>query len=196
MQESIKRRIVIKAAEIAAQKGWSKETLCLAIEHFDMKRDIYKVLFPLFEKSAISDFIDHINTQMVILYEDKKRDQILGTTAKIKLLLECNFIAMQGHKKSIARIASFCGLRLNFLFANKMIWKVVDNIWRAAEDISYDFNFYTKRASLFYIYKSTFLFWIGQNEKDLENTIEFMQRRMNEVMFLGSVKKKIKNIII
>lgn len=82
----------------------------------------------------------------------------------------------------------------------KNLWNTADLIWRAAGDNSTDYNHYTKRLLLSWVYLSTILCWLNDKDKNLKETKLFCNRRIDEVLKFGkksaNVKSKISNLNI
>ncbi len=82
----------------------------------------------------------------------------------------------------------------------KNLWNTADLIWRAAGDNSTDYNHYTKRLLLSWVYLSTILCWFNDKDKNLKETKLFCNRRIDEVLKFGkksaNVKSKLSNLNI
>ena len=65
--------------------------------------------------------------------------------------------------------------------AAQLLYKTVDEMWRAAGDTSTDYNFYTKRATLSAVYSATLLAFLSDNSADMEKTEAFLDRRLADV---------------
>lgn len=82
----------------------------------------------------------------------------------------------------------------------KNLWNTADLIWRAAGDNSTDYNHYTKRLLLSWVYLSTILCWLNDKDKNLKETKLFCNRRIDEVLKFGkksaNVKSKLSNLNI
>lgn len=65
-------------------------------------------------------------------------------------------------------------------------------IWKIAGDRSVDFNFYTKRGLLLGVYSTTLIYWLDDNSKNDQNTWEFLDRRIEEVLQVPKVKQNIR----
>ena len=65
---------------------------------------------------------------------------------------------------------------------SKLIWGTADAIWTALGDTSGDVNYYTKRATLSAVYGSVVLFWLGDDSEGGQATVEFIDRRIENVM--------------
>ena len=68
------------------------------------------------------------------------------------------------------------------------IWGTCDKIWTALGDTSDDINWYTKRATLSGVYSATVLYWLGDASEGHENTWEFLDRRIDNVMQIEKFK--------
>ena len=66
-------------------------------------------------------------------------------------------------------------------------------MWKAISDPSTDFNFYTKRITLSAVYTSTFLIWLGDESENSDQTWEFLDRRIENVMQFEKLKAKCRN---
>ncbi len=71
---------------------------------------------------------------------------------------------------------------------SKLIWGTADAIWTALGDTSEDVNWYTKRATLSAVYGSVVLFWLGDDSIDGQATIDFIDRRIENVMQFETFK--------
>ncbi|MEL6959947.1 MAG: COQ9 family protein [Pseudomonadota bacterium] len=69
-----------------------------------------------------------------------------------------------------------------------LIWGTADAIWRSLGDSSDDINWYTKRATLSAVYGSVVLFWLGDDSVDGQATVDFIDRRIDNVMQFEKVK--------
>ena len=71
---------------------------------------------------------------------------------------------------------------------SKLIWGTADAIWTVLGDTSEDVNWYTKRATLSAVYGSVVLFWLGDDSIDGQATIDFIDRRIENVMQFETFK--------
>lgn len=74
----------------------------------------------------------------------------------------------------------------------KLIWGTCDLIWDTLGDTSEDFNWYSKRTTLGAVYSSTVLYWLGDESEGHQNTWEFLDRRIDNVMQFEKVKAGLK----
>ena len=73
------------------------------------------------------------------------------------------------------------------------IWGTVDKIWNTLGDTSDDVNWYTKRATLSAVYSATVLYWLGDDSEGYQNTWDFLDRRIDNVMQFEKVKAKVRD---
>jgi ubiquinone biosynthesis protein COQ9 len=72
----------------------------------------------------------------------------------------------------------------------RLIWNTADTIWRGLGDTSDDLNWYTKRLSLAGVYSATVLFWLGDTTPGAERSWEFLDRRIEDVMRVETLKAR------
>ncbi|MFK7939711.1 MAG: COQ9 family protein [Roseovarius sp.] len=75
----------------------------------------------------------------------------------------------------------------------QLIWGTCDAIWTALGDTSDDINWYTKRATLSGVYGSTVLYWLGDDSPDQTATWDFLDRRIDNVMQIETLKAKFRD---
>lgn len=69
--------------------------------------------------------------------------------------------------------------------ASRSVWRTADAMWIAAGDTATDFNHYSKRALLSGVITSTTLYWLNDDSPDAAPTRAFLDRRIEEVLFVG-----------
>lgn len=73
-----------------------------------------------------------------------------------------------------------------------VIWRTTDSIWEGLGDSSEDINWYTKRLILSTVYSASLLYWLGDSSSESENTWDFIDRRIDDVMRVEGVKKRVR----
>ncbi|PWE32317.1 COQ9 family protein [Maritimibacter sp. 55A14] len=114
------------------------------------------------------------------------RDRI---AAAVRLRLE----AVEMDKEAVRRGATLFALPVHAADGAGAIWGTADAIWTALGDMSTDYNWYTKRASLAAVYSSTVLYWLGDDSPGHEATWAFLDRRIENVMSFEGFKGKFLN---
>ena len=82
----------------------------------------------------------------------------------------------------------------NFLFTNKLLFKVCDEIWFLAGDKSLDFNYYSKRIILMNIYSTGLIYWIFDKSPKKIKSNEYISKQIKNVSKIGKFKYWVKNI--
>ncbi len=70
------------------------------------------------------------------------------------------------------------------------VWQTCGLIWETLGDASRDVNWYTKRATLSAVYSSAVLFWLGDDSEDNQDSWDFIDRRIADVMSFEKFKGK------
>jgi ubiquinone biosynthesis protein COQ9 len=94
------------------------------------------------------------------------------------------------HKEVVRRGLVFFALPQNSADGAKLLWGTADAIWTAIGDTSQDINWYTKRLTLSGVYASTMLIWLGDDDPEMAQTKQFLDRRIEDVMQFERFKSK------
>ena len=100
----------------------------------------------------------------------------IATAVKTRLSI------LRPHKEAARRAVAHLSLPPNVALGVRLVYRTVDAMWRAAGDISTDFNFYTKRAILAGVYSATLMRWFADDGEDESATDEFLAARIENVM--------------
>ncbi len=104
-------------------------------------------------------------------------------------------IRLENHadeRECVRRALAVLAMPMNTPYAIRSLYRTVDAMWRAAGDTSTDFNFYTKRASLGWVYSTTLMHWLNDGSEDLASTWAFLDRRIADVMRIPQWRGNIK----
>lgn len=74
-----------------------------------------------------------------------------------------------------------------------LLWRYADEIWTLAGDRSLDYNYYTKRTLFLGVYASTELYLLTDQSEGHAETWHFLQRRIDDVLEIGSAVHRWKN---
>lgn len=99
---------------------------------------------------------------------------------------------LKPRKNAACRAAAHLGLPHNLPLAVRLVYGTVDAMWRAAGDLSTDFNFYTKRAILAGVYTATLMRWFNDASADEHETEAFLAARIDEVMQYEKFKSQLR----
>lgn len=151
-------------------------------------------LFAPLPRDLLQYFTDFINEQLekdlskLSAGKMKIREKVAyGVRRRLELLAPYR----AAEKKAIRLLArpSYADMALPNLF------KITDIIWHAAGDNSSDWNYYSKRFLLAGVYLSTLTFWLKDESEDFEDTWAFLDRRIENVMAINTIKARAKNFL-
>ena len=80
---------------------------------------------------------------------------------------------------------------LRYRLALRLQWQTLDAIWYFAGDQATDFNYYSKRSLLGYIFKTTLVYWMRHRHQDIQQTLDYMHRRFMGVAKIHKAKAQL-----
>ncbi len=95
-------------------------------------------------------------------------------------------------KEAVRRGSALFTLPQHAADGARAIWGTADAIWEALGDVSDDYNWYTKRATLSAVYGATVLYWLGDDSPEARDTWAFLDRRIEDVMRIEKVKAEVR----
>ena len=149
--------------------------------------------FPLGLNDVLFHFSTIINKKLHNVSKNKLNN--LGVTEKIRFLVINRLKIISEYEICFNNIKEYLTSPANFLFTNKLLFSISDELWFLAGDKSLDFNFYTKRLILMKIYTKTFFTWIKDDSKDNLLTNETLDMQLRRVSKIGKYKSMLKNFL-
>lgn len=190
-RDDIKETLLDAALAHVPFDGWSEATLSAAATDTGMDRATARALFPRGAVDLALAFHARGDQAMVdrLASEDlsplKFREKI---AAAVRFRLE----AVED-KELVRRGATLFALPNHAPDGAKAVWQTCDLIWNTLGDTSEDVNWYTKRATLSGVYSSTVLYWLGDTSTGDQATWAFLDRRIDNVMQIETLKAKVRN---
>jgi len=188
--ENMREKILAEALPNVPFDGWCDKTLREAAERAGATDADLKAAFPRGVNDALVFFSDDADRRAFETIQDadlkamKVRERItFGVRTRIEAVAE--------HKEAARKGAAVFALPQNAIDGATCVYRSVDTIWRAVNDTSTDFNFYTKRALLAGVYTSTMLHWFADTSEGFEDTWKFLDRRIADVMQIEKVKSQV-----
>jgi len=166
--------------------GWSDTTLRAAAADAGIDLAVARALFPRGGVDMAAAFHRRGDAAMLarIAREDmaglRFRDRV---AAAVRFRLEA-----VPDRECVRRAAALFALPPRAAQGVRLIWDTADAIWTALGDDSDDINWYTKRATLSGVYSATVLYWLGDTSPGDQQTWDFLDRRIDEVMQVERVK--------
>lgn len=171
--------------------GWSPETFAAAARDLDMTVSEARTIAPRGATDLAIAF--HRRGDRAMVAAAKTADLgALRFSEKVAALLKLRIDAM-GDREAVRRASAFFALPQNAGDGMKLIWETADHVWTTLGDTSRDVNWYTKRATLSGVWASTVLYWLGDTSENYQNTRDFIDRRIADVMAFEKVKGKLRD---
>ena len=149
-----------------------------------------------FFPNGINDVILSFNEMISLKLHNLTKQKLkkLSVSEKIKFLLFSRLELLEKKKINFKPLLRYLILPQNFLFTNKLLFKVCDEIWFLAGDKSLDFNYYSKRIILMNIYSTGLIYWIFDKSPKKIKSNEFISKQIKNVSKIGKYKYWVKNM--
>ena len=173
-------------------EGWSYKALKLGASDINLSSDVLAEFFPNGPRDAIRYFSKWADQKMV---EEIRTSDIsdLRIREKISFAVKTRLAILQPHREAVRRATSILMAPNNAVLGMKLVYASVDCMWYEIGDRSSDFSFYTKRGLLAGVLGSTTMFWLTDNSESSEETMNFLDRRIGDVMRLHRTRENFVN---
>lgn len=185
--EDVRARLLAAALPNAAFDGWTARLMREAAEAAGISYGEMRLAFPRGPLDLVDYFLLDGDRRMEAalarsdLARLKVRERI---TAAVRARIEID----APHREAVRRAVTLHALPVSGMAGPRTLYRSVDAIWRAAGDVSADFNFYTKRALLAGVFSSAVLFWFADQSEGFADTWAFLDRRIGDVMRIEKAK--------
>ena len=129
-------------ASNAAFDGWSDAARDMAAQAEGIDTDVAALAFKDGPVDMIDAWFAHIDGMMLAAVPPE-RLALMKIREKITALVEARLDATSIDRESLRRAVAILALPQNLAKATRLGWRTVDTIWRAAGDVSTDYNYYT-----------------------------------------------------
>jgi ubiquinone biosynthesis protein COQ9 len=148
--------------------------------------------FPEGIREVVTAYSARLDQRMRTALDARAAEMVgMRTRERVAFALRLRLEAASGEREAIRRLMSFLALPENCGLGTKLLWSSVDAVWRAAGDRSTDFNYYTKRALLAGVVGATVLYWLSDESEGYASTWAFLDRRLEDVLRLGSLPHRL-----
>jgi len=192
--QDIKNQILIAALEDVPFDGWQWDVVQNAAEKAGHDRAMADAVFPEKLTSILKYFSEWADIQMMDELEKIDPDA-LKIRERVQKGVEARLTVLDKHKESVRAASAYWMHPFRKQTAAKQVWKTADHIWKWAGDTAADYNHYTKRFLLSGVITTTFLFWLQDKSDNHEKTIEFLKRRIDNVLTFGKAVSGVKKIL-
>ncbi len=189
LAESEIRLQLLKAAIVHVPfDGWSSNTLSLAATDCNIAEADWMQYFPGGLDEVVTLYGILADDEMVDAYHSMDKVPV-PTHLKVRTLVMLRLHQASRHKETVRRSLGFLAQPRHAALASRMLYRTVDNIWRTVGDMSTDYNFYTKRATLAAVYSATMLAFLADDTEDLSKTEAFLDRRLKDISRIPKATK-------
>jgi ubiquinone biosynthesis protein COQ9 len=154
------------------------------------KEDMLR-LFPEGARSLLEAYSESADAEMGKRLAKLKLASML-MRARIATAVKTRLAILKPHKEAARRAVAHLSLPPNVALGMRLVYRTVDAMWRAAGDVSTDFNFYSKRAILAGVYSATLMRWFTDESADESATDEFLAARIENVMQFEKLKGRVR----
>jgi len=154
------------------------------------KEDMLR-LFPEGARSLLEAYSESADAEMEKRLAKLKLAS-MPMRARIATAVKTRLAILKPHKEAARRAVAHLSLPPNVPLGMKLVYRTVDAMWRAAGDVSTDFNFYSKRAILAGVYSATLMRWFTDLSEDESATGKFLAARIDNVMQFEKLKGRVR----
>ena len=174
--------------------GWSNASLVMAAADCGLSEVEIHRLFPAGITDAIAAYGAYADKNMITAFHAQRASDIaaMAVHMKIRSLVLIRLKQAAPHREVVRQTLAVLARPQHAKLATQLLYRTVDEIWRAAGDTSTDYNFYTKRATLSAVYSATLLAFLSDNSADMKKTEAFLDRRLADVARLPKMARPAK----
>lgn len=188
--EQQKQDILVKALVNIPFEGWSLDTFRAAAIECGHDPLVVDALFPQGLHDTLKTFSLWADTQtlkvlkMIDTADMRIRDRVMmGVQKRIDILTP--------HKEAVRESAKILSRPQYLRLGTQITWDCADMIWTWAGDTATDYNRHTKRGLLSGVIGATMLYWLQDDSDNSEKTSLFLERRIENVLFIGKNASRI-----
>lgn len=190
----IQNKIVQYMLTHVPSQGWSHESLKQAVIQAGFQEKDALRAFNGDINKALLHFIHMIDDQMNEKLEHLDMNS-MGIRDRIATAVMVRLELLEPYGTALPKILFYQAYPLRMSQTLQTLAGTVSKMWYAAGDQATDFNYYSKRFLLAGVYTSTLFFWLKDRSSDFSETRAFLYRRIDNVMKIPLVKKKVKATI-
>lgn len=191
-RDEVKKRILNQALKHVPFDGWSQELLEKASREANLDPSYGWRVFPKGPLEAVSYWSHLLDQEMLASLPSPDNYRV---REKVSEAVKARLCLLTSHREAARKTAKYLALPPHLGQASRLLYQTVNEIWYYAGDRSTDYNFYTKRGLLAWVYSATFLYWLRDPSEHFENTWNFLDRRIEEVLKLPKIPQKITHFL-
>jgi ubiquinone biosynthesis protein COQ9 len=186
-EDDTKQKILLASMEFVPKYGWSRKTLAAGAAKSGFPSTAHG-LFPRGGAELVHFLTRTCNEKLVkemLEVKDKTTERENRTQIIIRKSLEVRLRMLIPYIDNWHQAMALMALPQNAPEALQNLFTMVDDIWFSCDDRTTDFSWYTKRASLAVLYKTSELFMTQDRSTDYLQTWQFLDRRIDNLALLG-----------
>ncbi len=171
--------ILEKAKKIVRKDGWNEKIINKLLDQ-DVSASDLVFFFKNDYKEILNFSLDDLN---LILEHRIKKINIINfpTNKRIKKILMERMKIIHEDKAFFKKTFNHILLPQNFKIMKKNLYKTTDSMWYLAGDNSTDFNYYTKRLILSFVYINCLFVLFNKDIKDVELVIDENLKKISKI---------------
>lgn len=188
---TIRDEIIEAALPHVPFDGWTQRAIQHGAADAGIDRDTAIRAFPYGAADMIYQSSDLADRRMVAELQHRRIDQMRvrdRVTTGVRVRLEQSL----PHREAVRRALGALALPQNAPTGARCLYRTVDAIWLAAGDVATDWNYYSKRGLLAGVYSTTTLFWLDDSSAEQQDSWDFLDRRIAEVMRVPQVTTRLR----
>jgi ubiquinone biosynthesis protein COQ9 len=187
---AIRDTILLTALGDATFEGWRWEGVLASAAKAGVKDDMARALFPG-KLAGVLDAVADLADRRMLEALSKTDPETLKIRERVRLGVVTRLEFLQAHKEAVRGALAFWAMPLHAPHSARILWRTADRIWVWAGDTASDYNHYTKRGLLSGILASTTLVWLNEADSAMPRTLDFLDRRIENVMSAGKFLSRI-----
>jgi len=168
------------AVRRAADGGWTRSALRLALEDCGEGTELLPSAFPRGVVGAIDSWLALVDAEMDAMAATEDLST-LRTPARIRRVVEIRLRLLEPDREALRGAMGHLALPWNAPLGLRCLARTVSAMWHAAGDRSADFSWYTRRATLAAVYAATLTFWMRPNAPEMAEVLSFLDRRLQDL---------------
>lgn len=185
-REKLKQQILKRALVHVPFEGWSQAVLDQAAVEVTGDASYSWRLFPKGPLEAVSYWSALLDQEMIASLPAPEAYKV---RERVTLAVQTRLQLLTPTREAARKTSAYLALPQNMPEASRLLYATVNEIWYYAGDRSTDYNFYTKRGLLAWVYSATFFYWLRDGSEGCEATWTFLDRRIAEVLKLPQLPK-------
>lgn len=180
-------RLLDAALPIVAFDGWTGDVLAEAGSDAGLTPEAIRLAAPKGMLDLIAHWSGRLDT--VMLDRMKTKDlKAMKIREKVTFAVQARLEAIGPHEEAARRARARLMLHDAGTLGGELVWRTSDLIWRALNDPSTDFNWYSKRTILSAVNVSSLSAWLNDENSDKAAAKAFLDRRIQNVMDFEKAK--------